>query len=251
MNIFQELKELGRGVLVWFYVFLILAGIAFTIGLKEISLFGRALLLPLPTINSFSAKFFEIIQKDLLPNGVDLIVTNPLSAFLAQISVSVFLAFLITFPFLLYRIIGYISPALYNKEKKAFLKILFPSFILFIIGGLFAYFVLIPPTFKILYSYTSAMGAIPFFAVNEFISSVFVLIFIVGILFLLPIFMLLLTKLGIIEAGFWKKNWRYAILIFLIFSAIITPDGTGITMLILSIPLAALYFIGVIISRKE
>jgi len=250
MNIFQELKELGKSILIWFYVFLVLAVIAFTIGLKEVSLFGRDILFPLPTINSFSAKFFEIIQNDLLPQGVDLIVTNPLSAFLAQISVSVFLAFTISFPFLLYRIIGYISPALYNKEKKAFLKILFPSFFLFIIGSLFAYFILIPPTFKILYSYTSAMGAIPFFSVREFVSSVFVLIFVVGILFLLPIFMLLLTKLGIIKADFWKKNWRYAILTFLIFSAVITPDGTGITMLILSLPLIALYFTGMIISRR-
>jgi len=250
MNIFQELKELGKSILIWFYVFLVLAVIAFTIGLKEVSLFGRDILFPLPTINSFSAKFFEIIQNDLLPQGVDLIVTNPLSAFLAQVSVSVFLAFTISFPFLLYRIIGYISPALYNKEKKAFLKILFPSFFLFIIGSLFAYFILIPPTFKILYSYTSAMGAIPFFSVREFVSSVFVLIFVVGILFLLPIFMLLLTKLGIIKADFWKKNWRYAILTFLIFSAVITPDGTGITMLILSLPLIALYFTGMIISRR-
>ena len=250
MNIFQELKELGKSILAWFYVFLILSGIAFTVGLKKITFLNRDILFPLPTINSFSVKFFEIIQKDLLPNGVDLIVTNPLSAFLAQISVSVFLAFIITFPLLLYRIVGYISPALYNKEKKAFLKILFPSFLLFIIGSLFAYFVLIPPTFKILYSYTSAMGAIPFFSVREFVSSVFVLIFVVGVLFLLPIFMLLLTKLGIIKANFWKKNWRYAISIFLIFSAIITPDGTGITMLLLSIPLAILYFIGVVISRR-
>lgn len=250
MNIFQELKELGKSILAWFYVFLILTGIAFTIGLKKITFLNKDVLLPFPTINSFSAKFFEIIQKDLLPQGVDLIVTNPLSAFLAQISVSVFLAFTISFPFLLYRIIGYISPALYNKEKKAFLKILFPSFLLFIIGSLFAYFVLIPPTFKILYSYTSAMGAIPFFSVREFVSSVFVLIFVVGVLFLLPIFMLLLTKLGIIKRDFWKKNWRYAISIFLIFSAIITPDGTGVTMLLLSIPLAILYFIGVVISRR-
>jgi len=251
MSVFQELKELGKSILVWFCVFLILSGFFFFAGLREVNFFDRNILLPFPTVNSFSAQFFEIIQKDLLPQGVDLIVTNPLSAFLAQISVSIFLAFLITFPLLLYRVVGYLSPALYDKEKKAFLRILFPCFLLFITGSLFAYFILIPPTFKILYSYTSAMGAIPFFSVNEFVSSVFGLTLVTGILFLLPVFMVLLTKLGIIEGGFWKKNWRYAVLIFLIFSAVITPDGTGITMLILSVPLISLYLIGMIMSGRK
>jgi sec-independent protein translocase protein TatC len=73
----------------------------------------------------------------------------------------------------------------------------------------------------------------------------------VGIMFLLPVFMVFLSFLGIVKPCFWKNNWRYALLIFLIFSAIITPDGTGITMIMLSAPLAGLYFLGTIVTMKK
>ena len=94
------------------------------------------------------------------------------------------------------------------------------------------------------------MGAAPFFAIGEFVYSVLGLMLAVGIMFLLPIFMSILSWVGLIEAGFWKNNWKYAFLVFLIFSAIITPDGTGITMAILAIPLVGLYGIGIVASKK-
>jgi len=154
------------------------------------------------------------------------------------------LAFIFTFPIFLYKIINYFSPGLYEKEKKTVFKILLPSTFLFIAGCFFAYFLLIPLTFKMLYSFAPVMDVLPLFSVDEFISWVIGLTAISGVMFLLPIFMAILSYLRIISPDFWKKNWRYAILFFLIVSAIITPDGTGITMIILSVPLSLLYFIG-------
>ena len=251
MSFFQEFREFGKSILPWLYFFLAFSVFFFVLGLKEIEIFGKNLLLPLPTINSFSAQFFERIQQDLVPNGVQLIVTNPLSAFLAQVLVSLLMAFICTFPLFLYKMISYLSPALFEHEKKAVLKVLIPSTFLFVSGCLFAYFILIPLTFKILYLYTGAMGVIPFFSVNEFVTLVLGFIIAVGIMFLLPVFMALLSYSRIVEADTWKKNWRYSILIFLMFSAIITPDGSGMTMLLLSLPLAGLYFLGWFISSKN
>ena len=255
MNFFNELlnelKEFIKSILSWIYLLFAFAFFFFLFGLKEVELFGRNLFLPLPTLHSFSAQFFGKIQTDLLPAGVQLIVTNPLSAFSAQIITSLLLGFVLTFPFFLYKTMRYLYPALLGKEKKIILRILTPSVILFFAGSLFAYFFLIPSTFRILYSYTAVIGAIPFFSVQEFITLVFGMVIVGGIISLLPVFMVLLSFSGVIEPDFWKNNWRYAFLIFLIFSAIITPDGTGITMAMLTAPLAGFYFLGIIITMRN
>lgn len=250
MAFLNEFKEFIKSILSWLYFLLGFSFFFSLFGLKEVEMLGKNLFLPLPTLYSFSGQVFKKVQQDLLPAGVQLIVTNPLSAFLAQVLVSLLLAFVLTFPFLLYKMIKYFSPALFEKEKKVAMKVLLPSAFLFLSGCLFAYFLLIPSTFKVLYSFAAIIGAVPFFSVNEFIALVFGMMIAAGIIFLLPIFMALLSSLGLVESGFWKNNWRYALLIFLIFSAIITPDGTGITMLMLSVPLVGLYFLGTFIAMK-
>jgi len=249
MGFLKEFKEFIKSILSWIYLLLGFSFFFFLFGLKEIEIFGRNLFLPLPTPHSFSVQIFEIIQQDLLPPGVQLIVTNPLSAFLAQILISLLLAFILTLPFFLYRMMRYLLPALLEKEKRVIIRVLFPSAFLFFAGCLFAYFLLIPSIFRVLYPYATVMGAIPFFSIQEFITLVFGLMIAVGKMFLLPVFMVFLSSLGIVGPDFWKSNWRYALLIFLIFSAIITPDGTGITMIMLSVPLAGLYFLGTIVTK--
>jgi len=240
MEFLQELEKLQKSLFSFLTVFLFFTIFFFAFGPKGL----------LPTQHSFSVLFFQQIQKDLVPFEVELVALNPLSAFLAQVIVSLFLAFIASLPFFLYGFTKYFSPVFSQQEKKQILKILFPSFFLFIIGCLFAYFILIPTTLKILYGFPVVMGVIPFFVVNEFIFFVLGIMLISGIMFLLPIFMVLLSWVGIIKKDFWKNNWRYAVSTFLIFSAIITPDGSGITMLMLSVPLSSLYFLGYCLTAK-
>lgn len=251
MGFFRELKELIKSILSWLCLLVGFAFFLFLFGLKEVEVLGRNIFLPVPTLYSFSSQVFAIIRQDLLPPGVELIVTNPLSAFLAQVTLSLLLAFILTLPYFLYKIIKYLSPALFEKEKKAVIWILLPSALLFFAGCVFAYFLLIPATFRVLYPFATAIGAVPLFSVPEFITLVFGIMVAVGVMFLLPVFMLFLSRLGVVAPDFWKNNWRYALLILLIFSAIITPDGTGISMAILSTPLVGLYFLGVIVTIKK
>ena len=250
MEFLQELEKLQKSISSSLILFFFLFIFFFAFGLKQILFLDFKIFIPWPTWYSFSVLFFEQIQKDLVPAGVELIAINPLSAFLAQTIISLSLAFITGFPFFLYKFIKYLSPVFSQKEKSKIIKILIPSFFLFIIGCLFAYFILIPTTLKILYQFPITMGVVPFFAVNEFIFFILGLMLMNGIMFLLPIFMALLSGLGIVEKTFWRKNWRYAILIFLFFSAIITPDGSGITMLMFSLPLSGLYFLGYCLTLK-
>jgi sec-independent protein translocase protein TatC len=143
----------------------------------------------------------------------------------------------------------YIFPALSELERRKINKVLTPAILLFLAGCFFGYFLLLPPVFKILYSYPRALGAISFFTLNEFVVFTLGLTLAAGLMFLLPILMILLTHFGLVDKDFWRKNWRYAILAFLILSAIITPDGSGLTMIMLSLPLGCLYFLGYIFIK--
>ena len=193
---------------------------------------------------------FHSLKSYLLPTGVELIVTDPLSGFLAQVIVSLALAFIVSFPILLYEIINYLTPALLHKERKALGLILLPSVLLFFGGCLFSYFFIIPATFRALFPFTLSIQALPFFLVDQFIQLVFGMMIATGVLFLMPVFMVLLSAVGLVPRAFWLENWRYAAVFFLSFSAIITPDGTGITMLLLSAPLAGLYAVGSFLSPR-
>jgi sec-independent protein translocase protein TatC len=251
MDLFGELKELLRGFLLWFYFFLGFTIFFSAFGLKKIIILEKNFSLPLPTIHSFATQFFKHIQGELLPSQVEIIALNPLNAFLAQIIISLSLAFIFTFPLFLYEVIKFVSPGLYEKEKQAVSKVLFFSLALFFLGCLFSYFILVPSSFKILYSFATALEASSLFTAYDFVCLTFILIIVVGIMFQIPIFMLLLSRLGLVKASFWKNNCKFMFLGFLFFSAIITPDGTGVTMLLLFLPLAGLYYLGYFLAFQE
>lgn len=250
MTLFQELKEFIKAISHSLYAFLGFSIFFFSFGLKKVVLFGASYLVPLPSSNTFAVFIFNRIEHDLLPQGVHLVVTSPLSGFISQVVLSLLLALVPTFPFFLYKMIQYLSPALFEHEKKAVMKFLVPLVALFIAGALFAYFVIIPLTFKLLFPYATSIGATPFFGVDEFINSVVSLMVATGVMFLLPLCMILLSFIGLVDGDFWKTKRRYALLFFLIFSAIITPDGTGVTMVLLFVPLALLYEAGCLCTRK-
>ena len=251
MNFLAELNELKKVFLPWLLIWIGLSLFLFGFGIQQTEIFGKTIYYPYPSLHSISAYFLETAKQNLLSEEIKIVTLNPLNAFLSLTIISLLLALIISFPFFLYKLIRYLSPALDQKEKKAIFKVLFPSALLFISGCLFAYFLLIPLTFRVLYSFTAAIEAEPFFYITQFVTLVSALMIVVGIIFLLPIFMSLLTRFGIVEGHFWRKNWKYAIFIFLVFSAIITPDGTGITMMLLSLPMAGLYFLGMALTRNK
>lgn len=246
-----ELKIFVKGILHWIYFFLGFSFFFFVFGLKEISIFGKIYHLPLPTEGSFSVQVFKIIQNNFIPSGVSIIVTNPWSGFIVQLEIAMTLAFIFTLPIFLYKIIKYISPALFEHEKKAIWKSLILSTGLFILGTLFAYYYMIPLTFKFMYPFSISLGVLPFFSLDAFISWVLCILIATGITFLLPVFMIILSFFGIISPNFWKEKWKQALIFLLIFCAVITPDQTGVTMILLFIPLAVLYAAGAMLSANN
>jgi sec-independent protein translocase protein TatC len=227
-----------------------LSSFFFVFGMHELIIFEKHYFLPTPYGDSLSVQVFNKVRQDLLPASVELMVTNPMSAFVSQVSFSLLLAFLVMIPFFIYKIILYLQPALHPQEKKALLWAFLPFVFLFFFGCAFSYLFLIPATFKVLYPFATSIGAVTLFSLDEFVYYVSSLMVAVGVMFLLPLFMILLSMIGVVKAEFWQSKWRHAVLFFLLASAIITPDGTGITMAILFLPLALLYFAGYFFAKK-
>ena len=123
---------------------------------------------------------------------------------------------------------------------------------LFISGCLFAYFVVIPFMLDFLYKYGASSGLVTFLNIMDFVTFVLQFLLAFGLSFQLPVLMYAFSQSGMTDAKFWRKNIRYAIIIIIIFGAIITPDGSGVTMWFIAGPMIGLYLAGMIlVERKE
>lgn len=231
--IIEEIKKMTKGILYW---------------IISVFIISFVFLAPILAGKSIVVFVFERVAKDLVPRNVQLVATDPLGAFIAHIIIALSLAIITLSPFIIYSIARYLSSALTNKEKKGLIITILPSIILFILGCIFAYYILIPTIFSVLYGFASVVGIMELFSVRDFIHLVFGIMIATGVIFLLPIFMFLLSKIGFVGRKFWLNKWRHALVFCLAFSAIVTPDGTGITMLILAFPVFFLYGIGCIIT---
>ena len=191
-----------------------------------------------------------LLKDTLLPPEVKFIQTAPGQAFFAQIHISLLLSIICSIPIIAREVFAFIYPALSANTTTAIYKITLPILLLFIIGIVFSYLLVIPFTLSFLYKYGESLGAETFVTVSDFMSFVLQFMLSFGLAFQLPVIMYGLSIVGLVNSTFWSKNLRYAIVIIAIFGALITPDGSGITMWFVSIPMIVLYVLGIMIIRR-
>lgn len=193
---------------------------------------------------SVSDKVISVLKR---PLGQDLIFISPTEAFFVNLKAAFFLSIVITIPITLYQLWKFISPGLLEKEKKATIPFVVFATIMFCIGGLFSYFIILPFGMKFLLGYGSHEIK-PMISLSNYVSFTTRLILAFGVVFELPLFMLFLSKLGIVSPGFLTKNRKYAILLVFIVAAILTPPDV-FTQVLMAIPLIILYEISIILSK--
>ena len=191
-----------------------------------------------------------LLKNTLLPPEVKFIQTAPGQAFFAQIHISLLLSIICSIPIIAREVFAFIYPALSTKTTTAIYKITLPILLLFIMGIVFSYLLVIPFTLSFLYKYGESLGAETFVTVSDFMTFVLQFMLGFGLAFQLPVIMYGLSLTGLVDSTFWSKNLRYAIVILAIFGALITPDGSGITMWFVSIPMIVLYVLGIMIIRR-
>ena len=187
--------------------------------------------------------YANAVKNDQTPRR--LIFTALHETFITYIKVAFFAAIFLGSPVLLIQIYKFIAPGLYKNEKKAILPYLVSTPILFLLGGLLVYYLVMPLAIKFFLSFETlgTHTSLPIqleAKVNEYLSLVMRLIFAFGISFQLPILLNLLARVGIVNSNYLKTRRRYVIVIIFAIAAILTPPDP-ITQVGLAIPLLLLY----------
>lgn len=180
---------------------------------------------------------------------IPLISTELSAQFMTHISVSCILGLLLASPYILFELFKFISPALYENEKRYSLPITGVIYLLFLLGLLMSYYVLFPISFQFLATYQVDPEIANTITLDSYISTFTTLTFLMGIVFQLPVMAFILGKMGLIDAQTLGRFRRHAFIIIMVIAAIITPPDI-FTLILVTIPIYALYEASILVLKK-
>ena len=197
----------------------------------------------------YSREVFTVLVHPLLAAGQKRIVTiGVFDGFFVQLKVALFAAIMISFPVIANQLWGFVAPGLYRKEKRALLPFLFATPVLFILGASMAYFVAIPSALHFFLSFQGNLGGVEqeaLTSVASYLDFVMQFLFAFGLAFLLPILLMLVERAGLVTRKQLVSGRRYAIVGCFAVALVLAPPDAG-SMIILAIPLVALYELALI-----
>ena len=175
---------------------------------------------------------------------VNLIATDLSSQFMTHVSTAVYLGLLGASPFILYELFRFISPALYENERKYSVQVAGIIYVLFILGVLMSYFVLFPISFRFLGTYSVSAKVVSNITLDSYISTFVSLTLVMGVVFQLPVIAFFLGKLGIVSSELLSKYRKHSFIVIMLVAAIITPPDL-MTLFLVTIPLYLLYEVSI------
>jgi sec-independent protein translocase protein TatC len=198
----------------------------------------------------FKEKLFQILTRPLIrvmQTGDKLIFTGLPEAFFTYLKVAFLSGIILAAPVIFYEFWMFVAPGLYDKEKRLMVPVVVLSTVFFVGGAFFGYFIVFPFGFKFFLGFASETIR-PLPSMREYLGFASKLLLAFGIVFELPLIITLLAKLGMVSVSFLKKNRKYAILLFFIGAAILTPPDV-VTQIMMALPLILLYEISIIGAR--
>jgi sec-independent protein translocase protein TatC len=197
----------------------------------------------------FMGQIYDLLAAPImatLPEGTKLIATSVISPFLVPLKATLLVAFVIALPVILYQAWAFVAPGLYRHEKRLALPIIASSFVMFLVGMAFCYFIVFKFVFKFIAGFAPAAVA---FApdIEQYFSFALTMFFAFGLTFETPIVLIVLTRLGIVSVEKLRAIRPYFIVGAFIIAAVVTPPDVT-SQLMLAIPLCILFEIGIVIS---
>lgn len=175
---------------------------------------------------------------------VEMIATDLSSQFVTHITTAVYLGFLGASPYILYELFCFISPALYENERRYSVQVAGIIYVLFLFGVLMSYFVLFPISFRFLGTYSVSAKVVSNITLDSYISTFVSLTLIMGVVFQLPVIAFFLGKLGIVTSEMLANYRKHSFIVIMLVAAIITPPDLT-TLILVTIPLYLLYEISI------
>lgn len=197
---------------------------------------------------NYSTEIFDIIRRPIAPflaqGGGGLVFTGVMDKFMAHLKVSFLAALILSCPFWLYQVWKFIAPGLYTNEKKYGLSFIFAGSVLFLGGIFFVYFFVYPTTFDFLMNFGGTTDK-PLITIADYVSFFVLTTLMFGLVFELPLIIVLLGILGIVDAKFLRAKRRFALVLLSIVAAVATPTPDMLSMLIMLVPLMVLYEVSI------
>jgi sec-independent protein translocase protein TatC len=199
---------------------------------------------------AFAESLFTILAAPLMkvmPPGGSLVFTSVAEAFFTYMKVGFVAGLIVTSPFVLYQVWAFVAPGLYKHEKRYILPFVILGSFFFALGIFFAYVVALPVGFKFLLGYAGDFIK-PLPSIKEYLSFSIKFLLIFGFVFEFPVVLLLLARIGVVDAKMLRRQRKYAILLIFIFAAVFTPPDV-VSQIVLAFPMMGLYEVSILLCR--
>ena len=196
------------------------------------------------------SKIIEMLQEAVLPEGVTLIAFNWLDSFYIYVMIAFTISFIICLPYVATQVYAFLAPAIYENEKKGLFVFVSMFVLLFLLGVSYAYFILIPATFRVLYQFVYQTRVMPFYSVKDFFDIISFGLVGSGLFYTFPLVIYTLVVIDIIMVDDLRRMRKHLFLGLAIVTAFLTPDPTPVSMLLMTIPFYILYELTIIILSR-
>ena len=244
MSFWEHLDDL-RAVLFKIGAVVIVMAVGFFCCMREI--FSHVILAPCHS-NFLTYKMFDFLEGDgnFLPDmsgefNINLININLGTQFMTHMSASMWLAFIFAFPIVIYFLWSFVSPALYEHEKRAARNSFLFGIVMFYIGLAVGYFLVFPLALRFLSQYELSSTITNQLTLESYMDTLYTICLAMGILFELPLVAWMLGKMGLLTRGFFAKYRRHAVVALLVVAAVVTPTSDIFTLTVVFIPLYVLW----------
>jgi sec-independent protein translocase protein TatC len=184
------------------------------------------------------------------PFSVHLMNTGLTEQFMTHMRVAMYAGLLCAAPYIIFELFRFVSPGLYQNERRAGLWIVTSGYLMFMLGTLLNYFLIFPLTVRFLGTYQVSPEVPNQIALTSYISMLLMLCLVMGVMFELPVLSWLLAKVGVLKANFMTRYRKHAIVVIVILAAVITPTGDAITMSVVALPIYLLYEVSVLVVKR-
>lgn len=180
---------------------------------------------------------------------INLIATELSSQFMTHVTTALYLGLLMASPYVFVELFRFITPALYENEKKYSVQVAVTMYLLFILGVLMSYFILFPISFRFLGTYSVSNMVESNITLKSYISTFTTLTLVMGLVFQLPVIAFFLGKLEVVSSEMLRLYRKYAFLLIMVIAAIITPPDL-MTLILVTIPLYLLYEVSILVLKR-
>lgn len=184
------------------------------------------------------------------PQEVCFINIELASQFMIHLEVSLVIGLVCAMPLIIVEFYRFVAPALYDNERRYSVGLIVGGIVLFVLGILLNYFIIFPITFRFLVEYQVDPMVVNQISLGSYISTLLLLSLILGVLFEMPVLAWFLAMVGVIDAKMMGRFRRHAFVGLLILSAVITPTGDAVTLMLVTLPLYLLYEVSIVIVRR-